>query len=78
MHQKLTRQGDDLVLKLDPKLLASAGIDEMTPLEVTAEENGLKVARAPTPVEEVSDAQFKATVEKMHEKWGSVFKKLAE
>ena len=75
MVKKLTRHGNSLALVLDKPILEMLRIDETTPLSITTDGNTLVIAPA---VNTERDKKFEAALEKMHRKWGSVFKKLAE
>lgn len=75
MKKKLTRTGNSLALVLDKELLDQLGIDASTPLEVSTD--GSVVIVSPVRSRR-REARLKATIERAHEKYGGVFRKLAE
>ena len=75
MVKTLTRHGNSLALVIDKPILELLRIDEATPLSITTDGDKIVVARAS---DDDDDAEFKAALEKVNRKWGSVLKKLAE
>jgi antitoxin MazE len=75
MIKKLTRSGNSLALVIDRALLDALGIDAETELELSTNGDVLLV----TPVRERKRAQELAEiVAEAHERYGGVFKRLAE
>ena len=75
MIKKLTRSGNSLALVIDRALLDVLGIDAETELELSTNGDVLLV----TPVRERKRAQELADiVSEAHERYGGVFKRLAE
>ena len=75
MTKKLTRHGNSLALIIDKPILEMLRMDENTVLSVSTDGNTLTVAPAKN---DSRDAKFEAALERVNQKWGSVFKKLAE
>jgi antitoxin component of MazEF toxin-antitoxin module len=75
MRKKLTRTGNSLALVLDKELLEELGIDAETPLELSTDGDVLVVSpvRGRRAEERLKDAMSRA-----HERYGGVFRKLAE
>ncbi len=75
MRKKLTRTGNSLALVLDTELLERAGIDASTPLEVSTDGDVVVVA----PVRRRKRAaRLKEVMDRAHERYAGVFRKLAE
>jgi len=75
MVKKLTRSGNSLALVIDKPLLDALGIDAETELEISTDGDVLVVA----PVRERKRSKRLAElVAEAHEKYGGVFKRLAE
>jgi antitoxin component of MazEF toxin-antitoxin module len=75
MQKKLTRTGNSLALVLEKPLLDQLGIGPETPLEVSTDGDVIVV----TPVRDARrTAKLRHAVERAHERYGGVFKKLAE
>ena len=75
MIKKLTRSGNSLALVIDRALLDALGIDAETELELSTNGDVLLV----TPVRERKRAQeLTEIVAEAHERYGGVFKRLAE
>ena len=75
MVKTLTRHGNSLALVIDKPILELLRLDEQTPLSITTDGDKLVISRARGDDE---DAEFKAALEKVNRKWGSVLRKLAE
>ncbi|MGD9723566.1 MAG: hypothetical protein AB7O59_19210 [Pirellulales bacterium] len=75
MIKKLTRHGNELVLVLDPSLLAQLQIDEDTLLDVKADGRSLVVS--PT-VDAAYREQFERANSAVNERYDATFKRLAE
>lgn len=75
MRKKLTRTGNSLALVLDKPLLDQVGIDADTPLEVSTDGQVIVISPAR---DKRRTAKFKAIVAEAHEKYGGVFRRLAE
>ncbi len=75
MRKKLTRSGNSLALVIDRPLLEALGIDAETELEVSTDGDVLVV----TPVRDRRRARKLAQiVAEAHQRYGGVFKRLAE
>lgn len=75
MPKKLTRTGNSLALVLDKPLLEQANIDADTPLEVSTDGHVIIIA----PVDSGRrTAALKESGEKIIERYGVVFRRLAE
>lgn len=75
MVKKLTRAGNSLALVLDKPLLEAANIDADTPLEVSTD--GEVIVISPVRAR-ARQARLKAIVEELDEKFGGVFRRLAD
>lgn len=75
MKKKLTRTGNSLALVLDKDLLAAAGIDADTPLEVSTD--GSVIVISPER-DEKRNEKVRKIVARAHQKYAGVFKRLAE
>jgi antitoxin component of MazEF toxin-antitoxin module len=75
MIKKLSKHGDDLVLILDPSILAQLQIDEETALEVTTDGRTLVVS--PVQDEEYL-RRFEQAMNSVNERYAKTFKRLAE
>lgn len=75
MRKKLTKSGNSLALVLDKKLLAAAGIDSETVLEVSTD--GQVIVLSPVRAAKRT-TKLKSIVAEAHERYAGVFKKLAE
>jgi antitoxin component of MazEF toxin-antitoxin module len=75
MRKKLSRSGNSLALVFDKPLLKALGIDADTELELSTDGEVLVVApvRSRRRTKRVADAVAEA-----HERYGGVFKRLAE
>jgi antitoxin component of MazEF toxin-antitoxin module len=75
MVKKLTRSGNSLALVIDKPLLEALEIDADTLLEVSTDGDVIVIA----PVRgKRRSAKLKAVVKEAHERYGGVFKRLAE
>ena len=75
MVKKLTKTGNSLALVLDKTLLEQTGIDADTPLEISSDGQVIVIS----PVRDKKrNAKLKSIVAEAHERYGGVFKKLAE
>ncbi len=75
MHKKLTKTGNSLALVLEKGLLERTGIDAETPLEVSTDGEVIVIS----PVRSSRrTAKLKRVMEKAHERYAGVFKRLAE
>lgn len=75
MLKKLTRTGNSLALILDRPLLEQLGINEDTTLEISTNGDILVVS----PVRDKQrERKLKDALEEMDEKYGGVFRRLAE
>ena len=75
MLKKLTRSGNSLALVIDKPLLEALQIDAETQLEVSTDGDVLLVA----PVRDPSrTARLERSVDQAHERYGGVFKRLAD
>ncbi len=75
MIKKLTKSGNSLALVIDRPLLEALGLDADTPLELSTDGDVLVV----TPVRERKrSARLRAAVRAAHERYGGVFRRLAE
>lgn len=75
MATKLIKTGDRLALVLDEGLLERTGITPDTPLDVSTDGKVIIISPAR---DEQRAAQLKQVVEDAHERYGGVFKRLAE
>jgi len=75
MIKKLSKHGNSLALVIDKPILELLGIDEETELEFTRREDGLFFRKKP---DNGLPADFDARKDRLNERWGPVFKKLAE
>ena len=75
MVTRLKRDGDSLVLVIDPPLLDQMRIDADTPLDVTTDGETLVVS----PVrDEARRREFDRIVKEMNERYAKTFRRLAE
>ncbi|HTP24735.1 MAG TPA: AbrB/MazE/SpoVT family DNA-binding domain-containing protein [Anaeromyxobacteraceae bacterium] len=75
MTKKLTCTGNSLALVLDRQLLEATGIDAATPLEVSTDGDVIAV----TPVRSGKRTeQLRRVMERAHQQYAGVFKRLAE
>jgi antitoxin component of MazEF toxin-antitoxin module len=75
MRKKLTKTGNSLALVLDKALLEQLRIDASTQLEVSTDGNVIVVS----PVRDRKrDARLKRVMERAHQRYAGVFRKLAE
>lgn len=75
MRKKLTRTGNSLALVLDKELLERLGIDAETQLELSTDGDVLVVS----PVRSrKAEGRLKEAMARAHERYGGVFRKLAE
>lgn len=75
MRKKLTRTGNSLALVLDKELLERLGIDAETQLELSTDGDVLVVS----PVRgRKAESRLKEVMARAHERYGGVFRKLAE
>ena len=75
MIKKLTRTGNSLALVLDKPLLDRVGIDAGTPLEVSTDGHIIVIS----PVRDGRRrAKVKRLVAEAHERYGGVFRRLAQ
>lgn len=75
MVKKLTKSGNSLALLIDKPLLDALGLDADTPLELSTDGDVLVV----TPQRERKrTAKLRAVVREAHERFGGVFRRLAD
>jgi antitoxin component of MazEF toxin-antitoxin module len=75
MRKKLTRSGNSLALVVDKPLLEALGIDADTELELSTDGDVLVI----TPVRERKRTKkLEDVVADAHERYGGVFRRLAE
>ncbi len=75
MVKHLTKTGNSLALVLDRPLLEATHIDAETPLEVSTDGDVIVI----TPLrQEERREKLERGVEKIHEKYAGVFRRLAE
>jgi antitoxin component of MazEF toxin-antitoxin module len=73
--KKLTRTGNSYALVLERPLLEATGIDAETLLEVSTDGDVILI----TPVrDKAREAEVRDIVAEAHERYGGVFKRLAE
>ena len=75
MVKKLTKHGNSLALVIDRPILDLLKIDPETPLEVSTDGKQLTVAKAKPSTRR---KKFDAAQELAHNRYGKVFRKLAE
>jgi len=75
MRKKLTRTGNSLALVLDKELLDQLGIGAETPLELSTD--GDVIVVSPVRPRRV-DERLRKIMARAHERYGGVFRKLAE
>jgi len=80
MIQKLCRHGDDLALVFNREMLASFGIDEETPLQVSVTGTVVNVSPrlADEPASEDRKARFERALESTLTRYEKTLRKLAE
>lgn len=75
MKKKLTRTGNSVALVLDKPLLEQLGLDETSEVEISTNGEVLVV----TPVRDAAHRRkLKKIIEKIDERYGGVFRRLAE
>jgi len=75
MLKKLTKSGNSLALVIDKPILDALNLDADTPLEVSTDGEVIVIA----PVRDRKrNEKLKAVVGEAHERYGGVFKRLAE
>jgi antitoxin component of MazEF toxin-antitoxin module len=75
MRKKLTRTGNSLALVLDRELLAATGIDAATPLEISTDGEVIVIS----PVRGARRTErLKKVMDRAHERYAGVFRRLAE
>jgi antitoxin component of MazEF toxin-antitoxin module len=75
MVKKLTKSGNSLALVIDKPILDALNLDVDTPLEVSTDGEVIVIA----PVRDRKrNEKLKAVVREAHERYGGVFKRLAE
>jgi len=75
MVKKLTKSGNSLALVIDKPILDALNLDADTPLEVSTDGEVIVIA----PVRDRKrNEKLKAVVREVHERYGGVFKRLAE
>ena len=75
MRKKLTRTGNSLAVLLDKEMLEKLGIDADTQLEISTD--GRVVIISPLRSAK-RDQKLKATMDRAHERYAGVFRKLAK
>jgi antitoxin component of MazEF toxin-antitoxin module len=75
MVVNLQKSGDELVIVLDRKLLEEAGIDESTPVEVTASAGSITLKAVP---DEERHRNLEEGLEQIHQDYGETFRRLAK
>ena len=80
MIQKLCRHGDDLALVFNREMLASFGIDEETPLQVSVTGTVVNVSPrlADEPASDDRKARFERALESTLARYEKTLRKLAE
>jgi hypothetical protein len=80
MIQKLCRHGDDLALVFNREMLASFGIDEETPLQVSVTGTVVNVSPrlADEPASDDRKARFERALESTLTRYEKTLRKLAE
>jgi antitoxin MazE len=75
MIKKLTRTGNSVAVVLDRPLLEATGIDADTPVEVSTDGDVIVI----TPRRDPERAEkLRAGMEKIHDRFAGVFRRLAE
>jgi antitoxin component of MazEF toxin-antitoxin module len=75
MVKKLTKSGNSLALVIDKPILDALNLDAETPLEVSTDGEVIVIA----PVRDRKrNEKLKDVVREAHERYGGVFKRLAE
>lgn len=75
MIKTLTRHGNSFALVIDKPILDLLNIKDDTPLNVTTDGTSLVVSPVTDQAEE---RQFRASLKKMHKRYGRMLKELAE
>jgi len=75
MVKTLTKTGNSLALVLDRPLLEATGIDATTPLEIST--NGDVIVISPQRTAK-RNQKLRRVVDRMHERYAGVFRRLAE
>jgi antitoxin component of MazEF toxin-antitoxin module len=75
MVKKLTKSGNSLALVIDKPMLDALDLDAETPLEVSTD--GEVIVIAPLRDRERNE-KLKSVVREAHERYGGVFRRLAE
>jgi antitoxin MazE len=75
MVKKLTKSGNSLALVIDKPLLDALGLDADTPLELSTDGDVLVVTPQRGPKR---TAKLRAIVSEAHERFGGVFRLLAD
>ncbi len=75
MRKKLTRTGNSLAVLLDREMLERLGIDAETQLEVSTDGSVVIIS----PVRSAKrDQKLKAVMDRAHQRYAGVFRKLAK
>ena len=75
MVKTLTKTGNSLALILDRPLLEAAGIDASTPLEISTDGDVIVISPQRSGKR---NQKLRRVVDRMHERYGGVFRRLAE
>lgn len=75
MIKTLTRHGNSFALVIDKPILDLLNIKDDTPLNVTTD--GMSLVISPV-TDEADERQFRASLKKMHKRYGRMMKELAE
>jgi antitoxin component of MazEF toxin-antitoxin module len=75
MVKKLTKHGNSLALIIDRPILDLLGIDADTPLQITTDGRGLKVAPA---VDDERATRFEQALARGNTKYGEVLRRLGQ
>jgi len=75
MVKKLTRTGNSVALVLEKDLLAAAGIDPSTPVEVSTNGDAIIVTAVREPRRK---SKLKKIATEAHKRYGGAFRRLAE
>lgn len=75
MVKTLTKTGNSLALILDRPLLEAAGIDASTPLEISTDGDVIVISPQRSGKR---NQKLRRVVDRMHERYAGVFRRLAE
>lgn len=77
MVATLKRQGDSYALLLDQQTVDQLRIDETTSLDIVCDGNVI-ILSPHRPSDDISDAEFRAALDKAHKNYGVMLQHLAE